>query len=96
MAEYRLSPAAQRDLEDIFDYTAAEWGLEQAFRYIDLIEAACALLAEAPMSAAACDHIRPGYRRRPVQRHVIYARAEPYGVAVIRILHDHMDAERHL
>ncbi|MDQ8028674.1 MAG: type II toxin-antitoxin system RelE/ParE family toxin [Brevundimonas sp.] len=96
MAEYRLSPAAQRDLEAIFDYTVAEWGLQQAVRYIDLIEAACTALAETPMAAAACDHIRLGYRRRRVQRHVIYARPEPYGAAIIRILHDSMDAEHHL
>ncbi len=96
MAEYRLSPAAQRDLEDIFDFTVAEWGLEQALRYADLIEAACAQLASAPQTAPACDDIRPGYRRRVVQMHTIYFRIEAYGVAVIRILHGRMDANRHL
>jgi toxin ParE1/3/4 len=96
VAEYRLSPAAQRDLEDIFDHTAAEWGASQAFHYIDRIEAACVAVADAPLTAAACDHIRPGYRRRTVQRHVIYFRPEPYGAAIIRILHDRMDVERHL
>jgi plasmid stabilization system protein ParE len=29
VAEYRLSPAAQSDLQQIFDYTLREWGLEQ-------------------------------------------------------------------
>lgn len=96
MAEYRLSPAARRDLEDIFDYTAAEWGVSQAFYYIDLIEAACITSAEAPLTAVACDDIRPGYRRRTVQRHVIYFRPEPYGAAIIRILNHRMDAEHHL
>jgi plasmid stabilization system protein ParE len=42
MAEYRLSPRAQRDLDGIFDYTVTQWGLPQALRYTDLIEAACA------------------------------------------------------
>ena len=37
MAEYRLSPAAERDLEEIWKYTRKEWGLEQAERYIDLL-----------------------------------------------------------
>ena len=31
MAEYRLSPAAQSDLDEIFDYSAAHWGLVQCF-----------------------------------------------------------------
>ena len=32
MAEFRLSPAAERDLESIWKYTRREWGLEQAER----------------------------------------------------------------
>ena len=51
MAEYRLSPAAERDLEGIWKYTRAEWGLEQAERYIDLLTAVFQVLAESPKSA---------------------------------------------
>lgn len=96
MAEYRLSPRAQRDLDGVFDYTVAKWGLTQAMRYTDLIEAACANLAEAPQQAQGCTNIRPGYRRRSVEQHVIYFRPAPYGIAVVRILHQRMDAARHL
>jgi toxin ParE1/3/4 len=96
MAEYRLSPAAERDLEEIWEYTYREWGLEQAEQYTDVLTTACQTLAESPSSAPACDHIRKGYRRRSVHRHVIYFRIMPYGIAVIRVLHDRMDAPRHL
>ncbi|MDG2533959.1 type II toxin-antitoxin system RelE/ParE family toxin [Sphingomonas sp. HITSZ_GF] len=96
MAEYRLSPRAQRDLEEVFDYTVERWGLPQALRYTDFIEAACAALAEAPRQAQDCAHIRPGYRRRSVEQHVIYFTVTAYGIAVIRILHQRMDAGRHL
>ena len=96
MAEYRLSPTAQRDLDGVFDYTVTHWGLPQAMRYADLIEAACADLAEAPQQAQGCANIRPGYRRRAVEQHVIYFRPTSYGIAVIRILHQRMDAARHL
>ena len=96
MAEYRLSPRAQRDLDGVFDYTVAQWGLPQALRYTDLIEAACAALAAAPLQAPGCAHIRPGYRRRGVEQHVIYFRPTRYGIAVVRILHHRMDAARHL
>jgi toxin ParE1/3/4 len=44
----------------------------------------------------ACDHIRKDYRRSSVGRHMIYFRASDYGVAVVRVLHDRMDAPRHL
>ena len=95
-AEYRLTPAAQRDLDEIFDYTVREWGLEQALAYAAAIEKACARLAKAPDLAQDCGHIRTGYRRAVVNRHAIYFRVEDYGVAIVRILHQHMDAPRHL
>jgi plasmid stabilization system protein ParE len=55
MAEYRLSPAAERDLEGIWKYTRGEWRIEQAERYTDLLTAAFRVLAESPKSAPACD-----------------------------------------
>jgi toxin ParE1/3/4 len=96
MAEYRLSPAAERDLEAIWIYTAQHWSVEQAHRYTDFLTAAFAELAQSPKMAPACDHIRPGYRRRSVEQHVIYFRITNYGIAVIRILHERMDVSRHL
>lgn len=96
MAEYRLSPRAQRDLDGIFDRTVKRWDLAQAIRYTDLIEVACARLAAAPRQSQDCSAIRPGYRRKSVELHVIYFRETDYGIAVIRILHQRMDASRHL
>lgn len=96
MADYRLAPAAERDLEEIWVYTRQQWGEEQANHYIDIMTDVFAELAESPKTAPACDHIRPGYRRRNVERHMIYFNITVYGIAVVRILHDCMDAPRHL
>ena len=96
MAEFRLTPAAERDLEGIWDYTQEQWGDEQADRYLDTMDMVFDELARAPQAAPACDHIRAGYRRRRVERHMIYFRVTAYGVAIVRILHDRMDAARHL
>lgn len=96
MAEFRLSPKAQRDIDDIFEYTVKRWSLAQAFHYTDLLEAACASLADAPQRSQDCAAIRPGYRRRAVAQHVIYFKQTRYGIAIIRVLHQHMDQTRHL
>ncbi|WP_353847374.1 type II toxin-antitoxin system RelE/ParE family toxin [Pseudomonas sp.] len=40
MAEYRLTPAAERDLEVIWTYTVQQWDAEQANRYTDIMTAA--------------------------------------------------------
>ena len=61
MAEFRLAPRAQRDLDAIFDYTVSQWELAQALLYTDLIEAACAGLA---------DRVQPPARNRT--RHLSY------------------------
>ena len=96
MGEYRLSPKAQRDLDGIFDHTVKRWGLQQALLYTDQIEAACTRVAETPHHSQDCAIIRPGYRRKNVEQHAIYFRQTDYGVAIVRILHQKMDAPRHL
>ena len=95
MAEYRLSPAAERDLEGIWTYTVQQWGVEQAIRYTDLLTAAFAALAQSPKAAPTCDYIRPDYRRRSVEHHMIYFRITDYGIAVVRILHERREASHH-
>ncbi len=94
--EVRLSPAAQSDLDGVFDYTVRQWGLEQAVRYMESLENACAALAAGPAQAQDCSDIRPGYRRATAGRHSIYFRIEDYGIAVVRILHHRMDTLQHL
>ncbi|KPW43142.1 MULTISPECIES: type II toxin-antitoxin system RelE/ParE family toxin [Pseudomonas syringae group] len=96
MAEYRLAPAAERDLEAIWVYTFHEWGSTQANRYIDRITKVFTELADSPKTAQTCDHIRAGYRRRSVERHMIYFRVMPYGIAITRILHERMDAQSYI
>ena len=96
MVEYRLTPAAERDLEAIWVHTDQRWGVTQAMRYTDSLTGTFAELAQAPQTGLACDHIRPGYRRRGIGRHVIYYQITAYGIAIVRILHDRMDAPQHL
>lgn len=96
MAKYRLSPAAEKDLESIWRYTQQHWGIEQAELYFDSLVSAFQTLAQTPNTAPACDHIRLGYRRQVIEKHVIYFRVTADGIAVIRILHARMDAPQYL
>ena len=94
MAEYCPTPAADTTLKKS-GFTLRQWGAEQANHYIDTLTAAFSELARSPKTAPACDPIRPGYRRRSVERHTVYFRITAYGIAIVRILHDRMDAPRH-
>lgn len=96
MAEYRLSPAAQRDLDGIFDYSTEQWGIDQAVSYTATLKRVCTELAAHPKRGRSCGHLRTGYRLYYIERHAVYYRIEPFGVAIIRILHQGQDADRHL
>lgn len=96
MAELRLTPAAVQDLENIWRHTAQRWSISQAERYIDRLSACFEALAQAPLSAPACDHIRPGYRRQSIESHMVYFLVREDVVTVVRVLHERMDAPRHL
>lgn len=96
VAEFRLTPAAERDLEAIWFYTARQWSLEKADRYIDALTAAFINLSEAPKTAPSCNHIRSGYRRWGVERHMIYFRETGSGIVIVRVLHERMDSSSHL
>jgi len=70
--------------------------MAQADLYIDDLTAVFEELVLFPKNAPACDHIRQNYRCRSTERHAIYFRVVNYGIEVVCILHDRMDASRHL
>jgi toxin ParE1/3/4 len=70
--------------------------MAQADSYLDVLVNAFVELAHSPKIAPGCDHIRDGYRRHSVDRHVIYFRVTDCDIAIIRVLHERMDVPRHL
>ena len=96
MTSYRLTPAAQRDLSSIWDFTQERWDENQAEIYISEIGAAIERIAAAPGRGRACDEIREGYRRYSIGSHLVFYVERTDGVDVIRVLHQRMDPSRHL
>lgn len=96
MSHYRLTPAAQRDLSQIWDFTEERWDPRQAETYVGEIRAAIERIAADPSRGRACDEIREGYRRYGIGSHFLFYIESADGVDVIRILHQRMDPTRHL
>ena len=96
MNRYVLSPRAQADVEDIWNYTAENWGEPQAERYIRQLQPAIQAISADPRKGQSCEDIRPGYRKYPVGSHVLFFRIVDGVVDVVRILHQRMDFMRHL
>lgn len=96
MSQYRLTPAAQRDLSSIWDYTAERWDVRQAETYVNEIRAAIERVAADPRRGRSCDEVRDGYRRYSIGSHLLFYVESSHGVDVIRILHQRMDPTRHV
>jgi toxin ParE1/3/4 len=92
---YTLSPRAQSDLDDIWNYTVKLRGIDQAESYVRQIRHHIELVAAMPMLGGACPGLRAGYYKYPSGSHVQFCRLIAGGIDVGRILHERMDVERH-
>lgn len=96
MNQYLFTPAAQRDLSSIWDFTEERWDISQAEAYIREIQAAVERLAGDPRRGHAREEIREGYRSYPAGSHKIFYLQHASHIEVVRILHQRMDVDRHL
>jgi toxin ParE1/3/4 len=91
-----LSPLAQQDLDDIWEYSFVTWGLEKAESYTFKVRAAIERLAQIHERGKMCDDIRTGYRHFACGSHFIFYIGSDKTIDVKRILHQSMDFDRHL
>jgi toxin ParE1/3/4 len=94
--QYVVSRLAERDLDDIWDYTAERWSTDQAEDYVGRMRTAVEILAADPARGRPCDDIRQGYRKYRVGSHMIFYRIRGGRIVIVRILHQRMDFQRHL
>ena len=92
MISYRLEPAADRRLNDIYDYTAERWGEKQADRYVDdLFDAIRKIVAHQIYWRPIAAQLRVNGFCAKSGAHMIYWReAADGGVLVFSILHERM------
>jgi len=96
LPEYHLSPKAREDLEVIWIHSLSHWGASRAEQYIGTLIGAFNRLVVSPALGEDCASIRNGYRRFPIQRHVIHYRKIEFGIGIIRILHVRIQASLHI
>lgn len=93
----KLRRRARRDLDEIWSYSLANWGRQQAEQYILDINAVFDLAARNPGLARDAAGIgRPGLKKIVAGSHVVYLHIDDDAIDVIRILHSRMDPGRHL
>ena len=90
-----LSPRARLDLDEIWTHSEQHWGVERAERYARQIWRDAEGVAAQPSLGRSCANIREGYRKYPSGSHLLFYRSLDDGIEIIRILHEHMDSDRH-
>ena len=90
-SSYRLSREADQDLEDIFDYTVREFGVDQAIVYVSGFEEIIVSLAANPELGRTRVEIRNGLRSFVNGSHILFYRVLKNHIHIIRILHGSRD-----
>jgi toxin ParE1/3/4 len=95
LRELEFATPALRDLEKIKAESEAAWGLVQRQRYMADLELRFGRLRERPEIGRPSKD-RPNLRRLIVGRHAVFYEFDEARVRIIRVLHQRMDAPRHL
>ena len=93
MKRWRLTRKARADLADIWTYTANQWGIDQAERYILQIENE---LTGASNGTGLVRQLEGFWRIKSGHHVCVFRRLSDGEIEVIRILHERMDIGRHL
>ena len=90
MVEYRLLPAAKRDIEAIYEYTKDTWGATQARIYLTGLRRRLETLADFPKTAPVSS-FSSEIRVALYEKHRILYRIIPEGIEVGLIPHQAQD-----
>jgi toxin ParE1/3/4 len=92
MANVILRQEAIDDLNDIWDYTFANWSENQADKYYSLIKFACKQIGQNPELGRIYNEINENLLGLKTGKHIIfYHLISNDEIEVIRILHERMD-----
>lgn len=88
---YELSKPADQDLEDIFEYTEIEFGIDQAIEYLNGLESGFEQLIVNPELGRTRNDIKTGLRSISRSSHIIFYRLMSDHVKIVRVLHGSRD-----
>jgi len=109
MLDYRISEAAERDIQSVIDHTLDYFGEDALDRYLTLIDLVIQTLRRNPehgvefSNAIQKIHLSSFKKKAPAgtaivknPRHVLFYRVNGDVLEIIRLLHDAMDFGSHL
>ena len=96
---FRVSPAADRDLDEQADYLAKQASLETALRFYDAAAATFEKIAQMPSMGERWDSSNPRlaelrvWRVEGFEKRLIFYRPVDGGIEIVRVLHGARDIE---
>jgi len=97
MADYILSGKADEDLAGIYRFSYERFGEAQADAYLTALEECFMALAKNPALGRSADIIRKNYfRYEHISHSIFYTRKNASAIMIMRVLHNSMDAPRHV
>lgn len=88
---YELSSDADSDIEEIFNYTFEEFGIEQAVIYVRQFDVTFSRVLINPEIGRERSDIRLGLRSIVQSSHVIFYRVLKDRIRIVRVLHGSRD-----
>jgi toxin ParE1/3/4 len=96
VAKFQLTNKAVEDLRSIARFTQRNWGIDQRNTYLKRLDDGFHTIAREPDIGTACEHIRKGYRKYHIGRHLIFYYQTDTRVRIVRILHERMDVKKYI
>ncbi len=94
LKSFELSLVADQDLQDIFDYTFEEFGIDQAVDYVSSFDQAFENIIQNPEIGRKRDEIKEGLRSVLKEQHTVFYRLLDNRIRIVRILHASRDVPR--
>jgi toxin ParE1/3/4 len=92
---YELSQNADQDIDEIFNYTHAEYGFDQAVNYLKELEEVFIQLQKNPQLGKKREKVKKGLRSIPKGEHIIFYRVMSDRIRIVRVLHGSRDVPKH-
>jgi len=93
---YELAQEADNDLQEIYDYTATNFGTVQAIKYLHGLDELFQALCTHPHTGRMRNEIRKGVRSCSYISHIVFYRVLESRIRIVRILHASCDVPRFL
>ena len=89
----RVRQSVYEELEEIWQYSLSNWGIDQADQYIRDLTSRFEWLSENPQAGKQRDDIKPGYYCFPQGSHLVFYRIIDDTLDILGVPHQTMDVD---